>query len=118
MRIKNEKDNFSLSVLEILATDPDNLEDVKKQLIRSLVRRKSKQRLCIPENLYTPILVHFDTLLRELRLEDAKPILERLNVFEKVYEDEIYTFLIEHFHQLHNNETMWKILIILNNEGM
>ena len=72
--------------------------------------------MCINRVAYTPLLVHFDTLLRELRIEDSKPILERLNAFEKVYKDEIYTFLIEHFHKLNENETVWKIMVILERE--
>lgn len=117
MKIKNEKDNFSLSVLEILATDPDDLEGVKKQLLRSLVRGKKKKEMCIPESLYKPLIVHFDTLVRELYIEDAKPFIERLDASEKVYTEEVYTFLIEHFHELNNDETVWKIMLVLENRG-
>lgn len=113
MKIKNEKDNFSLSVLEILATDSGDLEGVKKQLLRSLVRGKKKKEMCIPESFYKPLIVHFDTLLRELYMEDAKSFIERLDDAEKVYIEEIYTFLIEHFHELNENETIWKILILM-----
>lgn len=118
MKIKNEKDNFRLSVLEILSSNSDDLEGVKRQLVRSLIRSNQKKRMLVPMTLYKPLVVHFDTLIRELRIEEATPFLERFDRSEKVYFDEIYTFLIEHFHQLHNNETMWKILIIFNNEGM
>ena len=117
MKIKNEKDNFSLSVLEILATDPGDLEGVKKQLLRSLVRGKKKKEMCIPESFYKPLIVHFDTLLRELYIDDSKAILERLDASEKVYTEEVYTFLIEHFHELNGNETIWKILLILEQCG-
>lgn len=117
MKIKNEKDNFSLSVLEILATDPGDLEGVKKQLLRSLVRGKKKKEMCIPESFYKPLIVHFDTLVRELYIEDATPFLERLDRSEKVYIEEIYTFIIEHFHELNENETVWKILLILEQCG-
>lgn len=113
MKIKNEKDNFSLSVLEILATDPGDLEGVKKQLLRSLVREKQKKEMCIPESLYKPLICHLDTLIRELRIEEATPFLERLDRSEKVYIEEMYTFIIEHFHKLNENEIMWKIMVIL-----
>lgn len=113
MKIKNEKDNFSLSVLEILATDPGDLEGVKRQLLRSLVRGKKKKEMCIPESFYKSLIVHFDTLLRELYIDDSKAILERLDRSEKVYIEEIYTFIIEHFHELNGNETVWKILILM-----
>lgn len=113
MKIKNEKDNFRLSVLEILSSNSDDLEGIKRQLVRSLIRGKKKKEMCIPESLYKPLIVHFDTLLRELRVEDAKPILERLDRSEKVYVDGIYTFIMEHFHELNKNETMWKILILI-----
>lgn len=117
MKIKNEKDNFSLSVLEILATDPSDLEGVKKQLLRSLVRGKQKKEMCIPESLYKPLICHLDTLIRELRIEEATPFLERLDRSEKVYIEEIYTFLIEHFHELSKDETVWKIMLVLENRG-
>ena len=117
MKIKNEKDNFRLSVLEILSSNSDDLEGIKRQLVRSLIRGKKKKEMCIPESFYKPLIVHFDTLLRELYIEDAKPILERLDRSEKVYADEIYTFIIEHFHELNENETIWKILLILEQCG-
>lgn len=113
MKIKNEKDNFSLSVLEILATDPSNLEGIKRQLVRSLIRGKKKKEMCIPESLYKPLICHLDTLIRELRIEEATPFLERLDRSEKVYIEEIYTFIIEHFHELSKDETVWKILILM-----
>lgn len=113
MKIKNEKDNFSLSVLEILATDPSDLEGVKKQILRSLVRGKQKKRMLVPITLYNPLVVHFDTLVRELCIEEATPFLERLDRSEKVYIEEIYAFIIEHFHELNENETIWKILILM-----
>lgn len=113
MKIKNEKDNFRLSVLEILSSNSDDLEGIKRQLVRSLIRGKKKKEMCIPESFYKPLIVHFDTLLRELYIEDAKPILERLDASEKVYTEEVYTFLIEHFHKLNENEIMWKIMVIL-----
>lgn len=114
---KNEKDNFRLSVLEILSSNSDDLEGIKRQLVRSLIRGKKKKEMCIPESFYKPLIVHFDTLLRELYIEDAKPILERLDASEKVYTEEVYTFLIEHFHELNENETVWKILLILEQCG-
>lgn len=117
MKIKNEKDNFSLSVLEILATDPGDLEGVKKQLLRSLVREKQKKEICIPESLYKPLICHLDTLIRELRIEEATPFLERLDRSEKVYIEEIYTFITKHFHELNNSETIWKILILMEKCG-
>ena len=117
MKIKNEKDNFRLSVLEILSSNSDDLEGIKRQLVRSLIRGKKKKEMCIPESFYKPLIVHFDNLLRELYIEDAKPILERLDRSEKVYADEIYTFIIEHFHELNENETIWKILLILEQCG-
>lgn len=117
MKIKNEKDNFRLSVLEILSSNSDDLEGIKRQLVRSLIRGKKKKEMCIPESFYKPLIVHFDTLIRELYVEDAKPILERLDRSEKVYFDDIYTFIIEHFHELNENETVWKILLILEQCG-
>ena len=117
MKIKNEKDNFSLSVLEILATDPSDLEGIKRQLVRSLIRRKKKKEMCIPESFYKPLIVHFDTLVRELYIEDSTPFQERFNASEKVYTEEIYTFIIEHFHELHEDVTVWKILLILEQCG-
>lgn len=117
MKIKNEKDNFRLSVLEILSSNSDDLEGIKRQLVRSLIRGKKKKEMCIPESFYKPLIVHFDTLLRELYIEDAKSFIERLDDAEKVYADEIYSFLIEHFHELNNNETMWKILILMEKCG-
>lgn len=50
-------------------------------------------------------------------IEDAKSFIERLDDAEKVYTEEIYTFIIEHFHELNNNETMWKILLVLEQCG-
>ena len=113
MKIKNEKDNFRLSVLEILSSNSDDLEGVKKQLLRSLVRGKQKKEMCIPESLYKPLICHLDTLIRELRIEEVTPFLERLDRSEKVYIEEIYAFIIEHFHELNENETIWKILILM-----
>lgn len=117
MKIKNEKDNFRLSVLEILSSNSDDLEGVKKQLLRSLVRGKQKKRMLVPITLYNPLVVHFDTLVRELYIEDAKSFIERLDASEKVYTEEVYTFLIEHFHELNNDVTVWKILLILEQCG-
>lgn len=114
---KNEKDNFRLSVLEILSSNSDDLEGIKRQLVRSLIRGKKKKEMCIPESLYKPLICHLDTLIRELRIEEATPFLERLDRSEKVYIEEIYTFIIEHFHELNNNETMWKILILMEKCG-
>ena len=117
MKIKNEKDNFRLSVLEILSSNSDDLEGIKRQLVRSLIRGKKKKEMCIPESFYKPLIVHFDTLVRELYIEDSTPFLERLNASEKVYIEEIYTFIIEHFHELHEDVTVWKILLILEQCG-
>ncbi len=111
--------DLGLSMAEMLSADPqtDSVE-FKKLLLRIALREsKFNKRMCINRTAYTPLLVHFDTLLRELRIEDSKPILERLNAFEKVYKDEIYTFLIEHFHKLNENEIMWKIMVILEQCG-
>ena len=113
MKIKNKKDNFRLSVLEILSSNSDDLEGIKRQLVRSLIRGKKKKEMCIPESLYKPLICHLDTLIRELRIEEATPFLERLDRSEKVYIEEIYAFLIEHFHELNNDVTMWKILILM-----
>ena len=73
--------------------------------------------MCIPESFYKPLIVHFDTLVRELYIEDSTPFLERLNASEKVYIEEIYTFIIEHFHELSKDETVWKIMLVLENRG-
>lgn len=113
MKIKKQNDNFRLSALEILSANPNDLEGVKKQLIRSLIRKSRKKRLCIPTSLYKPLVVHFDTLLSELYVQDAKGFIERLNSLQKVYMDEIYTFIMEHFHELSKTETIWKIMVIL-----
>ena len=112
-------ENFSLSILEVLATDAQtNIAEIKKMLVRTVLRDcKTNKRMCIPMSLYKPLIVHFDTLLRELYIEDAKSFIERLDDAEKVYADEIYSFLIEHFHELNNNETMWKILILMEKCG-
>lgn len=117
MKIKNEKDNFRLSVLEILSSNSDDLEGVKRQLVRSLIRSNQKKRMLVPMTLYKPLVVHFDTLIRELRIEEATPFLERFDRSEKVYFDDIYTFIIEHFHELSKDETVWKIMLVLENRG-
>ena len=114
---KNEKDNFRLSVLEILSSNSDDLEGVKRQLVRSLIRSNQKKRMLVPMTLYKPLVVHFDTLIRELRIEEATPFLERFDRSEKVYFDDIYTFIIEHFHELSKDETVWKIMLVLENRG-
>lgn len=108
-------EDFGLSIIEVLACNAQmNATEIKKMLIRTALREcKNNKRMCIPMSLYKPLTVHFDTLLRELYIEDAKPILERLDRSEKVYADEIYTFIMEHFHELNRNETMWKILILI-----
>lgn len=108
-------ENFSLSILEVLATDAQtNIAEIKKMLVRTVLRDcKTNKRMCIPMSLYKPLIVHFDTLLRELYIEDAKSFIERLDTSEKVYTEEVYTFLIEHFHELNNDVTMWKILILM-----
>lgn len=112
-------ENFSLSLIEILACNAQtDIVEVKKMLVRTALREcKNNKRMCIPMNLYKPLIVHFDTLLRELYTEDAKSFIERLDRSEKVYFDEIYTFIIEHFHELNENETVWKIMVILEQCG-
>ena len=112
-------ENFSLSILEVLATDAQtNIAEIKKMLVRTALREcKTSKRMRVPMSLYKPLIVHFDTLLRELYIEDAKSFIERLDDAEKVYTEEIYTFIIEHFHELNNNETMWKILLVLEQCG-
>lgn len=108
-------EDFGLSVIEVLATNANtDIAEIKKMLVRTTFREcKNGKRMCIPMTSYKPLIVHFDTLLRELYIEDAKSFIERLDASEKVYIEEIYTFLIEHFHNLNENETMWKILILM-----
>ena len=112
-------EDFGLSVIEVLATNANtDIAEIKKMLVRTALRDcKTNKRMCIPMSLYKPLIVHFDTLLRELYIDDSKAILERLDASEKVYADEIYSFLIEHFHELNENETIWKILLILEQCG-
>ena len=111
--------DFSLSLIEVFASNANtDTVEIKKMLVRTALREcKTSKRMYVPMSLYKPLIVHFDTLLRELYIEDAKPILERLDRSEKVYIEEIYTFIIEHFHELNENETIWKILLILEQCG-
>lgn len=111
-------EDFGLSVIEVLATNANtDIAEIKKMLVRTALREcKNRKRMCIPMTSYKPLIVHFDTLLRELYIEDAKPFIERLDDAEKVYIEEIYTFIIEHFHELNYDETVWKIMVILERE--
>ena len=108
-------EDFGLSVIEVLATNANtDIAEIKKMLVRTALRDcKTNKRMRVPMSLYKPLIVHFDTLLRELYIEDAKSFIERLDRSEKVYTEEVYTFLIEHFHELNENETIWKILILM-----
>lgn len=108
-------EDFGLSVIEVLATNANtDIAEIKKMLVRTALRDcKTNKRMCIPMSLYKPLIVHFDTLLRELYIDDSKSFIERLDTSEKVYTEEVYTFLIEHFHKLNENEIMWKIMVIL-----
>lgn len=112
-------EDFGLSIIEVLACNAQtDATEIKKMLVRTALRDcKTNKRMCIPMSLYKPLIVHFDTLLRELYIEDAKFFIERLDASEKVYIEEIYTFLIEHFHELNNDVTVWKILLILEQCG-
>lgn len=112
-------EDFSLSVIEVLATNAQtDVTEIKKMLVRTALREcKTSKRMRVPMSHYKPLIVHFDTLLRELYIEDAKSFIERLDDAEKVYTEEIYTFIIEHFHQLHEDVTVWKILLILEQCG-
>ena len=111
--------DFSLSLIEVFASNANtDTVEIKKMLVRTALREcKTSKRMYVPMSLYKPLIVHFDTLLRELYIEDAKPILERLDRSEKVYIEEIYTFIIEHFHELSKDETVWKIMLVLENRG-
>ncbi len=112
-------EDFSLSLMEVLASNANtDTVEIKKMLVRTALREcKNGKRMCVPMTSYKPLICHFDTLLRELYIEDAKPILERLDRSEKVYFNEIYTFIIEHFHELSKDETVWKIMLVLENRG-
>lgn len=85
-------EDFGLSIIEVLATDANtDIAEIKKMLVRTALRDcKTNKRMCIPMSLYKPLIVHFDTLLRELYIEDAKSFIERLDTSEKVYTEEVY----------------------------
>ena len=56
-------ENFSLSLIEVLATNAqtDSIE-IKKMLIRTALREcKTSKRMRVPMSLYKPLIVHFDT---------------------------------------------------------
>lgn len=108
-------EDFGLSIIEVLACNAQtDATEIKKMLVRTALREcKNGKRMCVPMASYKPLIVHFDTLVRELYVDDAKAFIERLDRSEKVYTEEVYTFLIEHFHELNNDVTMWKILILM-----
>ena len=111
--MRKKKDNFRLSVLETLAACPDDLDNIKKQLLRSLIRGSKRKKVEVEQASYKAILGHLESICKELRIEEEKDLVERLEQQEKVYKKELYTFVLKHFHDLKNVSETYRLLVSL-----
>lgn len=111
MRVRKQKDNFRLSVIEILSDDSEAMESVKKQLLRSLLRTSGKRKVDARRRSYFSILRYLDAIGKELRIEEANDLVERLQERNgDVYERDIYSFVLRHFHELKDVNVTWRLL--------
>lgn len=111
--MRKKKDNFRLSVLETLAGCPDDLDNIKKQLLRSLIRGSKRKKVKVNKGSYKAILEHLRTLCEELGISEASTLIGRLEGQEKVYKKELYTFVLKHFHDLKNVSETYRLLVSL-----
>lgn len=111
--MRKKKDNFRLSVLETLAGSPGDLDNIKKQLLRSLIRGSKRKKVQVNKTCYKAVLGHLVAIVEELGIGEANTLVERLKGQEKVYKNEIYTFVLRNFHELKNVSVTYKLLIDL-----
>ena len=84
MKIKNEKDNFRLSVLEILSSNSDDLEGVKRQLVRSLMHYLSIPVVPDPKH-KQGIKVCCDNVINRKELRNFHPDLDMILISPEGY---------------------------------
>lgn len=111
--MRKKKDNFRLSVLETLAGCPGDLDNIKKQLLRSLIRGSKRKKVQVNKGSYKAILGHLDTISEELGIEETSTLVGQLQRQEKVYKNEIYTFVLRNFHDLKDESVTYRLLVSL-----